>query len=158
MINDSIEGIKRFSIKVGKTLVHFSHKGIRVKPRYRLQLIDDSRMSTLWSFKGTRPRMLLAATVAFIAVTFIGAALISVTPLRTLLPGYLKRSQRSEMTEMSTRVDSLSHLAAVNNMYLDNMVAILNDEIDLDSIQRLYNDSINKLQLPVDSLAGHKQC
>lgn len=154
MINNGIEGIKRFTLKVGKTLVHFSHKGIRVKPRYRLQLVDDSRMSTIWSFKGSRQRMLLAGLVLFLAVTFVGAALISSTPLRTLLPGYLKRSQRSEMTEMSTRVDSLTHLAAVNNMYLDNMVAILNDEIDIDSIQRQYNDSINRLQLPVDSLLG----
>ncbi len=151
-MNNGFEEIKRFTLRVGKTLVHFSRRGIKVRPRYRLQLINDSRMSTIWSFSGSRARLLLAAIVLFFVVTIAGAALIGVTPLRTLLPGYLKRSQRSEMFEMSTRLDSLSHLAAVNNMYLDNMVAIINDEVDLDSIQQAYNDSINRLQLPIDSL------
>lgn len=151
-MNNGLEEIKRFTLRVGKTLVHFSRRGVKVRPRYRLQLINDSRMSMIWSFSGSRSRLLLAAIVLFFVVTIAGAALIGVTPLRTLLPGYLKRSQRYEMFEMSTRLDSLSRLAAVNNMYLDNMVAIINDEVDLDSIQRAYNDSINRLQLPVDSL------
>lgn len=144
--------IKRFTLRVGKTLVHFSHRGINIPARYRLQLIDENRMATVWSFSGPRRRLVLFAVVLFFVITIAGAALIGVTPLRTLLPGYLKRSQRYEMNEMSARVDSLSRIAAVNNMYLDNMVAIINDEIDLDSINRAYNDSINRLQLPVDSL------
>jgi len=153
-MNNSLRGIKQFTLKVGKTLVHFSHKGIRVRPHYRLLLVNDSRMSTIWSFSGSRTRMLMAALVLCFAITIAGAALLGITPLKTLLPGYLKRSQRYEMTKLSARVDSLSLLAAVNNMYLSNMVAILNDEIDIDSIQHAYNDSINRLQLPVDSLLG----
>lgn len=151
---ESIRAIKRFTIRVGKTLVHFSGKGVKVPSRYRLQLINDSHMSTLWSISGSRSRMLLLGIVLFFIITIAGAALLGMTPLRTLLPGYLKRSQRYEMTEMSVRVDSLSRLAAVNNRYLDNLVAILNDEIDIDSIRQAYTDSINRLQLPVDSLLG----
>ena len=152
VMNNGLREIKKFTIKVGKTLVHFSHRGIRVPARYRLQLIDDSHMSTLWSISGSRARMVMLAIIMFLLITFIGAAIISLTPLRTLLPGYLKRSQRYEMTDMSSRVDSLAHIAAVNNMYLDNMVAILNEEVDPDSVQRVYNDSINRQALPVDSL------
>ncbi len=157
VMNNSLEGIKaikRFTIRVGKTLVHFSRKGVRIPSRYRLQLVDDSHMSTLWSISGSRGRMLLLAIILFFIITISGAALLGMTPLRTMLPGYLKRSQRYEMTDMSTRVDSLSRLAAVNNRYLDNLVAILNDEIDIDSIRQAYTDSINRLQLPVDSLLG----
>lgn len=152
MMNNSLREIKKFTIKVGKTLVHFSHRGIKIPARYRIQIIDENHLRSIFSVRGSRLRMLLLAATTFIAVTFIGAALIGMTPLRTLLPGYLKRSQRSEITDMSSRVDSLYHIAAVNNMYLDNMVAILNDEIDPDSIQRLYNDSINRPALPPDSL------
>lgn len=151
-MNDSLRSIKKFSIKVGRTLVKFSHRGISVRARYRLQFINDSHMKTLWSISGTKRQMTLLAIAAFFVISIGGAAILGVTPLRTLLPGYLKRSQRSEMTDMSQRLDSLGHIAAVNNLYLDNMVAILNDEIDIDSIQRAYNDSINRLQLPVDSL------
>lgn len=157
VMNNSLEGIKaikRFTIRVGKTLVHFSRKGVKIPSRYRLQLIDDSHMSTLWSISGGRGRMLLLAIILFFIITISGAALLGMTPLRTMLPGYLKRSQRYEMTEMSARVDSLAQLAAVNNRYLDNLVAILNDEIDIDSIRQAYTDSINRLQLPVDSLLG----
>lgn len=151
-ISDIPRRIRRFTLRVGKTLVHFSHRGINIPARYRLQLIDENRMTTLWSFSGPRRRLLIFAIVLFFIITIAGAAILGVTPLRTLLPGYLKRSQRYEMTEMSAQVDSLSRIAAVNNMYLDNMVAILNDEVDLDSINRAYTDSVNRLQLPVDSL------
>ncbi len=156
-MNNSLEGIKairRFTIRVGKTLVHFSRKGVRVPSRYRLQLINDSHMTTLWSFSGSRRRMVLLAIMLFFIITIAGAALIGMTPLRTLLPGYLKRSQRYEMTAMSVRVDSLSRLSAVNNRYLDNLVAILNDEIDIDSIRQADTDSVNLSKLPVDSLLG----
>lgn len=152
VMNDSLKTLKKFSIKVGRTLVKFSRRGIRVRARYRLQFINDSYMKTLWSISGSKRQMTLLAIAAFFVISIGGAAILGVTPLRTLLPGYLKRSQRSEMTDMSQRLDSLGHIAAVNNLYLDNMVAILNDEIDVDSLQRAYNDSINRLQLPVDSL------
>lgn len=152
MMNNSLQGIKRFSMKVGKTLVHFSRRGIRIHPHYRLQLIDDTRMSTVWSIHGRRSRLILLAVILFFIITFVGAALIGVTPLRTILPGYLKRSQRSDVMLMHTRLDSLSSIAAVNNMYLDNMVAILTDDINIDSITAAYNDSLSRLQLPVDSL------
>lgn len=151
-MSDSFKSIKKFSIKVGRTLVKFSRRGVRVRARYRLQYINDSRMKTLWSLSGTKRQMILAAIAAFFVISIGGAAILGVTPLRTLLPGYLKRSQRSEMADMTQRLDSLRHIAAVNNLYLDNMVAILNDEIDIDSLQQAYNDSINRLSLPVDSL------
>lgn len=152
MMNNSIEEIKKFTIRVGKTLVHFSKRGVKVRPRYRVMLLNDSRMSTVWQLKGTRSRLLFIAVIVFFIITFLGGALIGMTPLRTMLPGYLKRSQRSEMVVMSARVDSMQHITAVNNMYLNNVMAILNNEIDLDSIQQAYNDSIERVQLPVDSL------
>ena len=53
---------------------------------------------------------------------------------------------------MTLRLDSLARLAAINNLYLDNMVAVLNEEVDLDSMMTSYSDSVALLALPVDSL------
>lgn len=154
MMNKSLDGIKKFSIRVAGTLVKFSHKGVRVKPRYKLMFINEGHFSTVWSYSGGRTRFIVAAVAAWFLCTIAGAALLGMTPLRTLLPGYLKSAQRDEMIDVTTRVDSLKRIAEVNNLYLSNMVAILNDDIDLDSVQRAYNDSIKRQQLPVDSLLG----
>ena len=152
VMNDSIKGIKKFTIKVGKTLVKFSHRGISVPHRYTLSLVNDSRMSGVFRFTGSRTRLVIAGLVLFFLTTIAGAALISVTPLKTLLPGYLKRSQRAELITMTLKLDSLSRLAAINNMYLDNMIAVISDKIDLDSVMAAYNDSSALLTLPIDSL------
>lgn len=151
-MNHSLDTIKKFTLRVGKTIIRFSHNGVSVRPRYRLQLVDESRLATVWSFSGRRRRFVLWGAAIFLIITIGGAALLGVTPLRTLLPGYLRRDQRAEMTTMALTIDSLHRTADVNNLYLNNMFAILNDEIDTDSLTQAYEDSIAHLQLPVDSL------
>lgn len=151
-MNDSLNSIKKFSIKVGKTLVRFSHRGISVPSRYTLSLVNDTRMSRVFRVTGSRSRLIIGGVVLFFLTTIAGAALISVTPLKTLLPGYLKRSQRTELIEMTLKLDSLSRLAAINNMYIDNMVAVISEKIDLDSMMASYGDSTALLTLPIDSL------
>lgn len=151
MIN-GLDTIKKFTVKVGKTIVSFSGKGIRVKPRYRLLIVDESRYTTLASFRGTRLRFLGWGITLCLIITIGGAALLGMTPLKSLLPGYLHKSERNDVATMSMRIDSMRMVADLNNMYLNNMIAIMNDEVNTDSLTELYNDSIQVEKYPVDSL------
>ncbi len=152
MMNNGLQEIKKFSIRVGKTLVRFSQRGIEVPSRYTISVVNDTKMKRLVKFSGSRVHMLIAGIFLFFIITIVGALLIGMTPLRTLLPGYLKRSQRAELIEMALRLDSIGRLAAINNLYLENMVDVFNEDVDLDSVMASYNDTTALLQLPVDSL------
>lgn len=152
MMNNSLREIKKISIRVGKTLVRFSTRGVHVPNRYTITVSNDVKMKRLFRFSGSRTQMLIVGFFMFFLVTIVGALLIGMTPLRTLLPGYLKRSQRADLVEMALRLDSIGRLAAINSLYLENVVNVFNDDVNLDSVIASYNDSTSLLQLPVDSL------
>lgn len=139
--------------KKGKTpKIFFSPKGIKVKTRYRLSFSDENRFVTLWSFSARKRGMIYAALTAFLASAILGAILLGLTPLRTVLPGYIKVDDRRNYIEAARRVDSVTHVAAVNNAYMANIIAILNDDIDLDSITSAITDSLSRQSVSVDSL------
>lgn len=152
VMNNGLKEIKKFSIMVGKTIVRFSHRGVEVPSRYTFSLVNDTRMQRVFRYSGSRARMVITGIFLFFILAVLAAMLIGLTPLRTLLPGYLKRSQRVELIEMTLKLDSLSRLAAINNLYLENMVSAFNEDVDLDSVINVSNDTTSLLHLPVDSL------
>ncbi len=56
----------------------------------------------------------------------MAATIIVLTPIRTLLPGYLKKEQRQENIVNAMRVDSLSEIVKTNNAYMKNLADVLN--------------------------------
>lgn len=135
-----------------KTGIFFSRKGIKVKTRYRLSFSDENRFKTLWSFSARKSGMIYTAVTAFLLSAVLGAILLGLTPLRTILPGYMKVDDRRNYVEAARRVDSLSHVAAINSAYFDNIVDIINDNINIDSIGAAVADSLSRTALSIDSL------
>ncbi len=130
----------------------FSPKGIKVKTRYRIVLLDENRFKSIFSFSARRGGMIMISIVIFFLCAVLGAMLLGVTPLRTLLPGYMKGDDRRNYIETANRVDSLARLTALNNLYLTNFSDILSDNIDIDSIIAAHNDTVSRVNLPIDSL------
>ncbi len=80
-------------------------------------------------------------------IVLIVGAIIN-TPLKSLLPGYLDTSARVEVMQMQMKLDSISQVTDRRDIYLENVRAILNGNITLDSIGTM--DSV--VIIPVDSL------
>lgn len=128
-------------------------KGLRTRPRrYRLVVLDENRMEPRVNIGTSRRSLIAAATVTFVVFAVVGALLLGATPLRSILPGYLKRGQRSEMLALSERFDSLNSKAMVNRAYIDNINRIFNEDIDIDSVRRAMEESLSAVPLPLDSL------
>ncbi len=85
--------------------------------------------------------------VSFFLIVLIVAAIIN-TPLKSLLPGYLDTSARVEVIQMQMKLDSISQVTDRRDIYLENVRAILNGNIEFDSIGTM--DSV--VIIPVDSL------
>lgn len=96
--------------------------------RYRLQLVSERKDRTVFSF--SMPvwlTALLAVLVSMLTVLLV-IIVMTRTPLRQYLPGYLNMNQRSLALESALRIDSLSREGELRDAYLNNMLAILMDK------------------------------
>ena len=78
-----------------------------------------------------------AIMTAILLIGLIVVAILSVivgTPVKNLLPGYLKTEERIEMVDKILRVDSLAAEVQRRDAYIKNLASILTGEIKIDSI------------------------
>ncbi|MDE5658231.1 MAG: M23 family metallopeptidase [Muribaculaceae bacterium] len=125
--------------------------------RYRLSLFNENSLNRIWTVKMGHKRLILLITVSLLAVFSAGVMLISLTPLRTFLPGYLTGSERRHLLQVDARADSLARQLAIYDSYLGNVSAIMTGDIAPDSMMTAadrssVSDSLMVVSLP-DSLA-----
>ena len=99
--------------------------------RYRLLMVNDSTFNEIFSLRLSRGRVAVALGCAFVIFVVLGALVVSLTPVRVLLPGYIKADERISYIEADRRVDSLSQALAANEAYTANLRRILSDDIDI---------------------------
>lgn len=117
--------------------------------RVRIVLIDENRLHRLFNRRMTLWRFIVAFAVGVCVTGFIGILVIVGTPLRSFLPGYLYSYERDGMMTTAQRLDSLSSEVSTRNMYVDNLISILNN--DIDTVIPLVVDSVPRL-IPIDSI------
>lgn len=96
--------------------------------KYKITLEDETHLSEVASARFTRLGLWSAATGIAAAALLAAGAIIAVSPLRNLLPGYLKESQRSATEEGLMRLDSLMEAFEINNAYIDNYLRVTNTD------------------------------
>lgn len=107
---------------------------LKAPRRYRLSFINESTLNRVWTIGMSRARLRAYIIIVVVFIAFVGAAVISFTPLKVLLPGYLKPAERREYVEASRRLDSIVERARVTDAYLSNISDILDDRISTDSL------------------------
>lgn len=108
--------------------------------RFRVALVDDETHRHLWKLKFTRPGFVLLV-LSVLAVLLAGAfAVVSLTPLRTFIPGYPDaHTQRAALHNAAT-IDSLEAVVARWEFYAGNLRRVFEgeDPVRIDSIIRSY--------------------
>lgn len=107
---------------------------LRAPRRYRLSFVNESTLNNIWTLGMSRKRLILYIAGIILAILLLGASFIAFTPLRNLLPGYLQPAERSRYLHDSQRLDSILDRANATGAYLNNIVAIFDDDINVDSI------------------------
>lgn len=122
---------------------------IKRHPKYRIRIEDESRLETVFNTSMSPGWLIAAAVAALMLFTTIGGFLVMVTPLRTILPGYMKQSERSATEDNILRLDSILVVYRQYQAYLDNILTTLD-------IDRTSSDSVamapNLQELSPDSL------
>ena len=101
---------------------------MKKKHRYKVRIEDEAHLVEKGSFYLTWPRV-IGMTVAVAIILFaLGFGIIYFTPLKKILPGYMRPDQRGRTEEAYLKVDSLQELYKIHQAYLDNLVKVLNTD------------------------------
>ncbi len=95
------------------------------KSRFRLSFLNENTFNEVWTIKFTRTKVILSIIGIIVAIACVIATIIVLSPIRTLLPGYLKENQRRENILNTIRLDSLTVKAGINDNYINNVKNIL---------------------------------
>lgn len=116
----------------------------RIRFKYKLSFFNESTLEEVWSFRLSQlSAFAVLAVFAFMLIAFT-AVIIIITPIRNYLPGYLDVEIRKEIMKNALQADSLERVLSVQTLYLDNVIAILNGTVSLDSIRTL--DSLARIE------------
>ncbi len=127
----------------------------KIKRRYRLSFSSDNTFNELWSIKFSRVKVAITIILIIIGLMIIISAFIVGTPIRTLLPGYLKTDERNENIINTMRLDSLENEFEKKNAYYSNLSHILSGNFPYDSVSET-KDSANN-SIPLDSLMNSSE-
>lgn len=92
--------------------------------KYKITVEDESHLTEVASGRFSRPALWGICLLFLIICMVISGVIIAVTPIRTLLPGYLKETQRSATEESLMRLDSLTQAYEVNRSFINNFFRV----------------------------------
>ena len=122
---------------------------MKAKKRYRIAIEDESRLRQVASVRMPPWKLWAGGAAVVLLLVILTSAIIIATPIRTLLPGYLKKGDRIEAKQGLLRIDSIRNAYTVNNMYISNILTVLDtDRTPTDSLQ----NETTPNELPPDSL------
>ena len=117
---------------------------------YKLTIFNEHTLEQVLMFRISRLTVILSMLIAVLIIGALTIYLITRTPLRRTLPGYVTPEMRSQIVDTALAVYSLTRIVNINKAYLDNLANIFSGNIPLDSIdinseQTLQTYSIDSL-------------
>ncbi|MDE6631453.1 MAG: M23 family metallopeptidase [Muribaculaceae bacterium] len=122
---------------------------MKAKKRYRIAIEDESRLRQVAAVSVSPAILWTGGFACVILLVAFTSLLIMATPIRTLMPGYLKKGERTEAKEGLLRIDSIRDAYRINSLYLSNILTVLDtDRTPTDSLLNVTTPN----ELPPDSL------
>lgn len=133
-----------------KDLGKFSD-AFRFPRRWVLILGEKNSFSIIFSRNFSSAGLITMLIGLLMLSIFIAGTIICLTPLRSILPGYLGRSERQILEILEQRVDSMQVESANRLAYIENLNAILKDEVQ-ETTGEIPAPADSVGRIPVDSL------
>ena len=115
----------------------------KMRRQYRLAILDDRTLREIFHMRLSGLGTFSTLMVLFLLLIILLSALIVLTPLRNILPGYSESIRQQLITE-NARVDSLQNSLTLQRQYLDVIKQLTAGDIQSDSIIRL--DSLQMVE------------
>lgn len=95
---------------------------------FRLSFVDDNTHKSFWSLRFRKHGLALTVATVVLAVIALAFAVIAVTPLKTLIPGYPDEISRRAAVENAIKIDSLESAMTRWAIYSENLRKVLSGE------------------------------
>ncbi len=125
---------------------------LRTHRRFRLSFINENTFNEVWTIGMSQCKVIASIALIFVALGCMAATLIVFTPLRTLLPGYLKQEERQKNTVNVFRVDSLLKAGRETSEYLATLKSILQGDSSIVTHTGQQASAISSHSVSPDSL------
>lgn len=100
------------------------------KTRYRLVFSnEDTHEQSLVLRQITIQKMVVVTVIAAFIIIVLTSILIAFTPLRVYIPGYTNQKDYKMYKQTAAKVDSLEKAISENQVYIDNFIAQLTDDM-----------------------------
>lgn len=93
--------------------------------RYKVIIEDETTLERKVNLSGKFVTLLSLLCAFILIIVCAGIFFLAVTPMKTVLPGYLKESERAATEEQHLRLDSLLQVYEANQYYIDNLFNVL---------------------------------
>ncbi len=100
--------------------------GMKARRIIKISLSDEARLESLGSVTLTPMKVVAASLAAVMLIVSIGFLAVLLTPLKTLIPGYFRESDRAASEQALLRVDSIREAYLRNEAYVANIHQRLN--------------------------------
>jgi lipoprotein NlpD len=121
--------------------------------KYKLTIINENTLEEVVGLHVSKLNGLSVLLTALAFLFLIAALIITLTPLRNYLPGYMNSEVRSQIVANALKTDSLQQLVEKQNLYIVNIQDIFRGKIKAETVKSM--DSLTAMRK--DSLMGHTE-
>lgn len=107
------------------------------KFKYKLTIINENTLEEVIGIHVSKLNGVSVLLTVFTLLFVIAALIVSFTPLRNYLPGYMNSDVREQIVDNALRADSLQQLVERQNLYIMNIQDIFKGVVRVDSVQSL---------------------
>ena len=124
-----------------------------IKFKYRLTITNENTLEEVASLYVSKLNGISILLFVLLGLFLVAALIVSFTPLRNYLPGYMNSEVREQVVNNALRADSLQQVLERQNLYVMNIQDIFRGDIKTDTVQSM--DSLTLLR--EDSLMERTQ-
>lgn len=117
-----------------------------IKFKYKLTIVNENTLEEVMGLHVSKLNGLSVLLVVFTVLFAIAALIVSFTPLRNYLPGYMNSEVRKQIVDNALLADSLSRLLERQNLYVMNLQDIIRGEVRLDSVRSIDSLTVQRLE------------
>lgn len=108
-----------------------------IKFKYKLTIVNESTLEEVAALHVSKLNGLSVLLAVFTVLCVIAACIVSFTPLRNYLPGYMNSDVRKQIVDNALLADSLSRTLEQYNLYVMNLQDVIRGEVRLDSVRSI---------------------
>ena len=129
-----------------------------IKFKYKLTIVNENTLEEVVGLHVSKLNGLSVLLVVFTVLFAIAALIVSFTPLRNYLPGYMNSEVRKQIVDNALLADSLSRLLERQNLYVMNLQDIIRGEVRLDSVRSIDSLTVQRSEELMERTENEERC